>query len=116
MTAMATATDVEQIVDRYLAAWNETDVAARRALIARTAELAVGDVGEQVRPGRPGQGRDHGRAGVGEAQPAIARRIPAVQLAAPLVLAAEHHDRAAQRVGERRAVLLGELAPGRALG
>jgi hypothetical protein len=32
----ATATAIEQLVDQYLAVWNETDPDARRALIART--------------------------------------------------------------------------------
>ncbi len=32
---MATATGIEQIVDRYIAAWNETDPASRRDLIAQ---------------------------------------------------------------------------------
>jgi hypothetical protein len=40
MTATATArtmaTEVEQVIDQYIAAWNETDPATRRALIART--------------------------------------------------------------------------------
>ena len=40
MTATATkttpATEVEQLIDQYIAAWNETDPATRRALIART--------------------------------------------------------------------------------
>jgi hypothetical protein len=36
MAATATATDVAAIVDRYIDAWNETDPAARRALIAQT--------------------------------------------------------------------------------
>ena len=32
----ATATAIEQLVDRYIDAWNETDPAARRDLIAQT--------------------------------------------------------------------------------
>ena len=40
MTATATArtmaTEVEQAIDQYIAAWNETDPATRRQLIART--------------------------------------------------------------------------------
>ena len=40
MTATATAgtmaTEVEPVIDQYIAAWNETDPATRRALIART--------------------------------------------------------------------------------
>jgi hypothetical protein len=36
MTATASTIDVTQVVDRYIAIWNETDPAARRALIART--------------------------------------------------------------------------------
>lgn len=32
----ATITDVAQLVDNYIAIWNETDAAARQALIART--------------------------------------------------------------------------------
>ena len=39
MTATATArtpaTEVEQVIDRYIATWNETDPATRRELIAR---------------------------------------------------------------------------------
>jgi hypothetical protein len=35
-TATATAVAIEQLADRYLAAWNETDPAARLALIAQT--------------------------------------------------------------------------------
>jgi hypothetical protein len=30
------ATEVEQVIDRYIAAWNETNPATRRKLIART--------------------------------------------------------------------------------
>ncbi len=36
MTATATAADVAQLVDAYIAIWNETDSGARQALIART--------------------------------------------------------------------------------
>ncbi len=40
MTATATArtmaTEVEQVIDQYIAAWNETDPGRRRALIAQT--------------------------------------------------------------------------------
>lgn len=36
MTAISSTTEVAQMVDRYFAIWNETDPAARRALIART--------------------------------------------------------------------------------
>ena len=36
MTAPAPAIDVARIVDSYIDSWNETDPAARRALIART--------------------------------------------------------------------------------
>ena len=40
MTATATATtmttEVEQVIDQYIATWNETDSAARRELITRT--------------------------------------------------------------------------------
>ena len=37
MTAATTmATGVEQVIDQYIAAWNETDPATRRELIART--------------------------------------------------------------------------------
>ena len=35
-TAMTAATEVEQLIDQYIAAWNETDPATRRELIART--------------------------------------------------------------------------------
>jgi len=35
-TATTTATEVEQVVDQYIATWNETDPAMRRELIART--------------------------------------------------------------------------------
>ena len=35
-TAGTTATEVEQVIGHYFAAWNETDPATRRALIART--------------------------------------------------------------------------------
>jgi hypothetical protein len=31
-----TVTDVQQVIDQYIATWNETDSARRRALIART--------------------------------------------------------------------------------
>jgi hypothetical protein len=36
MTATAPVIDVTRIVDSYIDSWNETDPAARRALIART--------------------------------------------------------------------------------
>jgi hypothetical protein len=35
MTAAATVTNLEQIVDQYIAIWNETDPMARQDLIAR---------------------------------------------------------------------------------
>ena len=36
MTSASTDFDVEQVVDRYMAVWNETDPQRRRELIART--------------------------------------------------------------------------------
>ena len=35
-TAITTATEVEPVINQYIAAWNETDPAMRRELIART--------------------------------------------------------------------------------
>ena len=35
-TTMATATTIEEVIDQYIAAWNETDPGMRRALIDRT--------------------------------------------------------------------------------
>ena len=34
--ARTTTSEVEQLIDQYFAAWNESDPATRRALIART--------------------------------------------------------------------------------
>ncbi len=83
MTTTATATEVEQIVDRYLAAWNETDAAARRELIART---WIAD-GTYLDPLLSGAGHDDINAMMGAAQPQFAglhfRRTSAVDA---------HHD------------------------
>ena len=68
MTTTATATDVEQIVDRYLAAWNETESAARRELIART---WIED-GTYLDPLLSGTGHDGINAMMGAAQPQFA--------------------------------------------
>jgi hypothetical protein len=68
MTATATETDVAQIVDRYLAAWNETDPAARRELIARTWL----EDGTYLDPLLSGAGHDGINAMMGAAQPQFA--------------------------------------------
>jgi SnoaL-like domain len=58
MTAKATATtmttEVEQLVDQYIAAWNETDPGTRRELIART----WADDGRYLDPLMSGAGHD----------------------------------------------------------
>ena len=61
----ATATAIEQLVDRYLAVWNETDPDARRALIARTWT----EDGSYLDPLLEGEGHDGIDAAIGGAQP-----------------------------------------------
>ena len=50
----ATGTDVAQVIDRYIAIWNETDPAMRRDLIARTWT----EDGSYVDPLMHGEGHD----------------------------------------------------------
>jgi hypothetical protein len=68
MTATATkttpATEVEQLIDQYIAAWNETDPATRRALIARTWT----EDGRYLDPLMSGEGHDGIDAVVGAVQ------------------------------------------------
>ena len=68
MTATATkttpATEVEQLIDQYIAAWNETDPATRRALIARTWT----EDGRYLDPLMSGEGHDGINAMVGAVQ------------------------------------------------
>jgi hypothetical protein len=68
MTAVATAwtvaTEVEQVIDHYFAAWNETDPATRRALIARTWT----EDGIYLDPLMSGEGHDGIDAMIGGAQ------------------------------------------------
>ena len=68
MTATATArtmaTEVEQMIDQYIAAWNETDPATRRALIARTWT----EDGHYLDPLMSGEGHDGIDAMVGAVQ------------------------------------------------
>jgi hypothetical protein len=68
MTATATkttpATEVEQLIDQYIAAWNETDPATRRALIARTWT----EDGRYLDPLMSGEGHDGIDAMVGAVQ------------------------------------------------
>jgi hypothetical protein len=68
MTATATArtmaTEVEQVIDQYIAAWNETDPATRRALIARTWT----EDGRYLDPLMSGEGHDGIDAVVGAVQ------------------------------------------------
>ena len=64
---MSTATDtnVEQLVDRYIAVWNETDPATRRDLIAQTWT----EDGTYLDPLLTGAGHDGIDATIGGAQP-----------------------------------------------
>ena len=68
MTARATATtmatEVEQLVDQYIAAWNETDPGTRRELIART----WADNGRYLDPLMSGAGHDGIDAMIGGVQ------------------------------------------------
>jgi hypothetical protein len=68
MTAKATATtmttEVEQLVDQYIAAWNETDPGTRRELIART----WADDGRYLDPLMSGAGHDGIDAMIGGVQ------------------------------------------------
>ena len=61
----ATATAIEQLVDQYLAVWNETDPDARRALIARTWT----EDGTYLDPLLEGDGHAGIDATIGDAQP-----------------------------------------------
>lgn len=60
----ATLTNVETLVDRYIAAWNEIDPAARRALIAQTWTAD----GSYLDPLMSGEGRDGIDAMIGGVQ------------------------------------------------
>ena len=64
----ATNTDVAQVVDRYIAIWNETDPAARRELIARTWT----EDGRYVDPLMHGEGRE----GIDAMTAAVQARFP----------------------------------------
>ncbi len=70
MTATATASattmapEVEQVIDRYIAAWNETDPATRRELIARTWT----ENGRYLDPLMSGEGHDGIDAMIGAVQ------------------------------------------------
>ena len=68
MTATATArteaTEVEQVIDQYIAIWNETDPATRRELIART----WADDGSYLDPLMSGEGHDGIDAMIGAVQ------------------------------------------------
>jgi hypothetical protein len=61
----ATATAIEQLVDQYLAVWNESDPDARRALIARTWTKD----GTYLDPLLEGEGHADIDATIGGAQP-----------------------------------------------
>ena len=63
-TASTMATEVEQLIDRYIAAWNETDPATRRTLIAR----AWTEDGSYLDPLMRGEGHDGIDAMIGGAQ------------------------------------------------
>lgn len=64
----ATATAIDQLADRYLAAWNETDPAARRDLIAKTWT----EEGTYLDPLLSGVGHDGIDAMMAAAQPQFA--------------------------------------------
>lgn len=68
MTAMATstamATEVEQVIDQYIATWNETDPATRRELIAKTWT----EDGRYLDPLMSGEGHDGIDAMIGGVQ------------------------------------------------
>ena len=63
-TAGTTATEVEQVIGHYFAAWNETDPATRRALIARTWT----EDGSYLDPLMSGEGHDGINVMIGGAQ------------------------------------------------
>ena len=69
MTATATArtlaTEAEQVIDQYIAAWNETDSATRRELIARTWT----EDGSYLDPLMSGEGHDGIDAMIGAGHP-----------------------------------------------
>ena len=65
MTVATTmATVVEQVIDQYIAAWNETDPDARRDVIARTWT----EDGSYLDPQMSGEGHDGIDAMIGSAQ------------------------------------------------
>jgi hypothetical protein len=68
MTATATsgtvATEIEPVIDRYIAAWNETNPASRRELIARTWT----EDGSYLDPLMSGEGHDGIDAMIGAVQ------------------------------------------------
>ncbi len=66
MTATATimATDVERVIDQYIAAWNETDAEVRRDLITRTWT----EDGSYLDPLMSGEGHDGIDAMIGGVQ------------------------------------------------
>jgi hypothetical protein len=79
----ATATAIEQLVDQYLAVWNETDPDARRALIARTWT----EDGTYLDPLLEGEGHVGIDATIGGAQP----RFPGLRFRRTSDVDA-HHD------------------------
>jgi hypothetical protein len=88
MTATAAAgkmaTEVEQVIDQYIAAWNETDPAARRELIARTWT----EDGSYLDPLMSGEGHDGIDAMIG----AVQTQFPGYRFRRMGELDA-HHDR-----------------------
>src|SRR5918997_4879772 len=63
-TAGTMATGVEQVIDQYIAAWNETDPESRRAMIARTWT----EDGSYLDPLMSGEGHDGIDAMIGAVQ------------------------------------------------
>ena len=63
-TSKTTTSEVEQLIDQYFAAWNETDPATRRALIARTWT----ETGSYLDPLVSGEGHDGIDAMIGGVQ------------------------------------------------
>lgn len=63
-TETATATEIEQVVNQYIAAWNETDPGTRRELIVRTWT----DDGSYLDPLMSGAGHDGIDAMIGSVQ------------------------------------------------
>ena len=82
--ARTTATEVEQVIDQYFAAWNQTDPAARRELIAR---IWTED-GSYLDPLMSGEGHDGIDAMIG----AVQTQFPGYRFRRMGELDA-HHDR-----------------------